>query len=80
MGDWLKEQKRHDFWMMFWYSTIVSLILVVMITWMILRPYYKAKSFNRLTGQSISYWDAMWLDLRVQVAPPATRPSPTPAQ
>lgn len=29
----------------------------------------EAKSYNRVTGSSVSTWDAMWIDLRVQAGP-----------
>lgn len=35
----------------------------------ILESYMEAKSYNRVTGQNVSTWDAMWIELRVQDSP-----------
>lgn len=32
----------------------------------IMQPYYEAKAFERVTGKKVGYWDAVFLDLRVQ--------------
>lgn len=34
-----------------------------------LEPYFESRAYNRLTGAHATYWDALWLDLRVQKEP-----------
>jgi Tfp pilus assembly major pilin PilA len=33
------------------------------------QPYYESKAYNALTGANTTYWDAVWLELRVQDQP-----------
>lgn len=33
----------------------------------------EAKSYNKVTGSTVSTWDAMWIDLRVQSEPKAPK-------
>lgn len=30
------------------------------------QPYFEMQSYNRLTGSHATYWDAVWIELRVQ--------------
>lgn len=32
----------------------------------ILQPKFEAEAYTRLTGKHVTYWDAVWLDLRIQ--------------
>ncbi len=34
-----------------------------------LSPYFESRAYNRLTGAQTTYWDALWLELRVQDQP-----------
>lgn len=29
----------------------------------------EAKTYNKITGNNVTWWDAMWVDLRVQDSP-----------
>lgn len=44
---------------------IVGLVLFVLMIG-ILQPKFEADAYSRLTGKKVGYWDALWLDLRVQ--------------
>jgi hypothetical protein len=41
--------------------------VVILLT--VLQPYFESKAYNRLTGAQTTYWDAVWLQLRVQDQP-----------
>ena len=45
---------------------VVSAFVVLFFTVWITRSYMEAQAFNRVTGKSVSTWDAMWIELRVQ--------------
>jgi hypothetical protein len=49
--------------------TIAILVMVVMliagVTWVV-GSSMEAAAFNRVTGKSVTTWDAMWIELRVQ--------------
>lgn len=32
-------------------------------------PYNEARTYTRLTGKNVSWWDALWVELRVQEQP-----------
>lgn len=38
-----------------------------------LRSYMEAQAYNRVTGENVSAWDAMWIELRVQSGPRESR-------
>lgn len=44
--------------LLFFFFVIPSFLLVP--------PYFEAQSYNRITGENVSYWDALWVELRVQ--------------
>ena len=44
-----------------------SIVLAIML-W-VLQSKFEAAAYNRLTGASVTTWDAMWVDLRVQSEP-----------
>lgn len=54
----------------------VGTIAVLACLW-IISSYFEAQSYNRLTGKSVSTWDAMYLELRV-VHTIAEDPTPMP--
>lgn len=43
---------------------IISLLVIPPISW-----HFESKAYNRLTGAKTTWWDAVWLELRVQDAP-----------
>ena len=47
-------------------AIVVFLIIVVSIGFVIIAPYYEAKSFNDCTGGRATYWTAVFTELRVQ--------------
>lgn len=44
---------------------IAILALASVVFWFI-PSYFEARAFNRTTGNNVSTWDAMWIELRVQ--------------
>lgn len=53
---------------------IVAVLAIFAITvltglFWVIPSYFEARAFNRVTGKSVSTWDAMWIDLRVQSSP-----------
>lgn len=45
------------------------LALIAIVTLAALQPLFESQAYNRLTGAQTTYWDALWLELRVQEAP-----------
>ena len=43
----------------------VSFLLAIG-TLVLLQPKFEAEAYTRLTGKHVGYWDAVWLDLRIQ--------------
>jgi hypothetical protein len=42
-----------------------ALIVLAFMAFGLIQPYFEARAFNRLTGGTATYWDAVWVDLRV---------------
>lgn len=55
--------KRSDMWIVL---ATAALIAVFYCGPWVVSSYFEAKAFNRITGQNVTTWDAMWLNLRVQ--------------
>jgi hypothetical protein len=53
---------------------VVALSLAIG-TW-VTQSYFEAQSYNHVTGQNVSTWDAMWIELRVQSEPKSHPGSP----
>lgn len=51
-------------------AAIAAVLLAVPVSWVV-KSYFEAKSYNRLTGAHATTWDAMWVELRVQDSPKA---------
>ncbi len=49
-------------------AMLCSGILVLFLLAWIGKSYFEAAAYNRLTGSSVSTWDAMFVELRVQEA------------
>lgn len=47
---------------------VAGAVLCVPGSWVV-RSYFEAKTYNKLTGASATTWDAMWVELRVQAEP-----------
>lgn len=45
------------------------LVLIAIVALAALQPLFESQAYNRLTGAQTTYWDALWLELRVQEAP-----------
>lgn len=52
---------------------IVCLIFLVLVFFATIQPRMESKTYNKLTGADTTWWDALWVELRVQ-ASPDTRP------
>jgi hypothetical protein len=42
------------------------LILIVAVAVAVLEPKFEAETYTRLTGKKVTYWDAVFCDLRIQ--------------
>ena len=47
---------------------VVIVLALVILLWVV-PAYFEAKAYNRVTGENVSTWDAMWIELRVQAGP-----------
>lgn len=45
-------------------SIFVIFLLIFVCSW-IFQSHMEAQSFNKITGENISTWDAMWVQLRI---------------
>lgn len=48
------------------YCMAIFLIVMGVLLFTILQPMLEANSYSHLTGKKVSYWDAVWCDLRIQ--------------
>jgi len=53
---------------------IVAVIVLSLVVWAISSK-MEAEAYNRVTGENVSTWDAMWIELRVQ-SPPKKEEAP----
>lgn len=53
-------------------ALVVAITLIVAIGEWVLMSAMEAKAYNRATGAEVTTWDAMWIELRVQVGPKIT--------
>lgn len=44
----------------------IACVLIGTITLAVLQPKFEADTYARLTGKKVTYWDAVWCDLRIQ--------------
>jgi len=51
-------------------AAIAAIIFGTPGAWVV-KSYFEAQSYNRLTGAHATTWDAMWVELRVQDSPKA---------
>lgn len=49
-----------------WISVISVLVVLIVLVLIALSPKYEAETYTRLTGKHVTYWDAVWCDLRIQ--------------
>jgi len=48
-----------------WLASVSALAFVFLISSWLVTSWQEAKAYNRLTGQKVTTWDAMWVKLRV---------------
>lgn len=62
--------KESEFWSSVHAGIIMmsSAVVLAIMIW-VLQSKFEAAAYNRLTGASVTTWDAMWVDLRVQSEP-----------
>lgn len=48
---------------------LVLVVLSIVSGIWVFRSKMEASAYNKVTGKSVSTWDAMWIELRVQSAP-----------
>lgn len=48
---------------------VIGIILVIAVPLVVIRSYFEAEAYNRLTGASATTWDAIWVELRVSGTP-----------
>lgn len=46
---------------------VIAFLLVALMA--CLQPYNESQTYNRLTGAHTTWWDALWVELRVQDSP-----------
>ena len=44
----------------------MAALLAAIFAGSLVASFFEARAFNRATGKSVSAWDAMWIELRVQ--------------
>lgn len=45
------------------------LMILVTLVLTVLQPVFESRTYNKLTGAHTTWWDAMWVELRVQDTP-----------
>uniref|UniRef100_A0A6M3LJ60 Uncharacterized protein n=1 Tax=viral metagenome TaxID=1070528 RepID=A0A6M3LJ60_9ZZZZ len=45
---------------------LIGLIIVILTLIFFVSAYYEAKTYSRLTGKQVSWFDAVWVDFRIQ--------------
>lgn len=48
---------------------ILGILLAIACGGWVVSSYFEARAYNRVTGEDVSTWDAMWVELRVQSGP-----------
>ena len=48
---------------------VIPVLFVLLVLIGLLQPAFEAAAYNRVTGANVTYWDAVWLDLRVLAEP-----------
>ena len=51
---------------LWWYVIVGILMVALMGGWVWIQSHQEAAAYGRVTGKGVSWWDAVWLDLRVQ--------------
>ena len=45
---------------------VYGVFFILFVVGIFLYPYFKVKAFNRVSEKKVTYWDAVFLDLRVE--------------
>jgi hypothetical protein len=48
------------------YGGLFALVLLAYLAFWVVSSKFEADAYFRVTGKSVSTWDAMWIELRVQ--------------
>lgn len=51
------------------FSVLFAALLAALSVVWVIESAMEARAYNRVTGQNVSTWDAMWIELRVQDSP-----------
>lgn len=61
----MKEETKSD-----WAIIGIIAAIVITIAWsLVFQPYMESTTYNKLTGAKTTWWDALWVELRVQDNP-----------
>ena len=63
MKHWIEDHPN-----LFAMLVIVLLFGCIFLAW-VAQSYFEAQSYNRITGENVSTWDALWVELRIQASP-----------
>lgn len=53
---------------------LIACIIALVVGAVVASAHFESAAYNRLTGANTTWWDAVWLDLRVQDTPKAPTP------
>lgn len=54
-----------------------AMLLAILVSVWVLPAYFESRTYNKLTGAETSWWDALWVELRVQDEPQARVNTPS---
>ena len=52
-----------------WATVLMVGFAALLVSGHVLHSYMEAAAYNRVTGDNVSTWDAIWVELRVQAEP-----------
>jgi hypothetical protein len=50
-------------------AIVYMLFVVLVVILLFIQPCNEARTYNRLIGSNVTWWDALWVQLRVQGQP-----------
>ena len=65
-SDWLFD-RSYPSYMAIVFGLIIPPLAILAIAQAVVSSHFEAEAFNRLTGSSVTTWDAVWGELRVDV-------------
>lgn len=54
-------------------TVLTALTIALLLGLAAVQPIMESKTYNKLTGANTTWWDAMWVELRVQDQPQHTK-------